>query len=500
MTEPARDDLACEIDEHSLSALCDPSLDPAFRRAERVGAESAWWGHVPFAHWLCRVVKPKLFVELGTHTGVSYSAFCESVVRERLETRCFAVDSWRGDEHAGFYGDQVLAELRVFHDARYAAFSTLVRSTFDEASHKFVGGSIDLLHIDGLHTYEAVKHDFETWRPKLSERAVVLFHDTNERGGDFGVWRFWRELQQVYPSFEFLHHWGLGVLAVGQDVPEPIRQLCSLSKPEPIATIRERFAFLGERWVIDWRERDMAARMADRESQVQTTAKKVTELETELGKANAELAEFKTTSSNLQKRVAREISLRQELEAVVRLEAERRTRAEQEAVHWKNLAADSQKNLEERSAVGGQFAKIQLEQRSLINDRNAMLASASWRVTAPLRWLSRAVRRLSGFPLGRGPRVNPELGAEAMLLLNSGLFDPEWYLRHYPDVLVSGIDPVVHYLQSGAAEGRNPGPGFDGAWYLSQYADVAENKINPLLHYVSNGLAEGRQIRPIAGL
>ncbi len=78
------------------------------------------------------------------------------------------------------------------------------------------------------------------------------------------------------------------------------------------------------------------------------------------------------------------------------------------------------------------------------------------------------------------------------LIAESNLLDRDWYLLRNLDVAKTGGDPLLHYLQHGAAEGRDPGPEFCTRAYLERYPDVAEARINPLLHYVRHGRNEGR--------
>jgi hypothetical protein len=232
----------------ALSFLALPGIDPLFWSSVRAEVPSAWWTHVPFAHWLVSAMRPGVIVELGSHAGVSYSAMCEGVKRLGLDTKCYAVDTWEGDKHAGGYSNEIFDNLKQFNDAHYASFSTMLRCTFDEALNRFADNSIDLLHIDGLHTYEAVKHDFESWRCKLTAHGVVLFHDTNEHRDDFGVWKLWAELcAEGLPHFEFLHGHGLGVLAVGAQVSPAVLQLCAATGNPAETALRERFSGLGDR-------------------------------------------------------------------------------------------------------------------------------------------------------------------------------------------------------------------------------------------------------------
>jgi predicted O-methyltransferase YrrM len=223
-----------------LAALTSADLEALLWTSRRPTHGSAWHGHVAFAHWLVTAIRPELIVELGTQNGVSYAAFCHAVSAGGLPCRCFAVDTWQGDTQTGTYDDEIYNDLKQFNDAYYGRFSTLLRCTFDEALPGFQDGTIDLLHIDGLHTYEAVRHDFETWLPKLSQRAVVLFHDIAVREPHFGVWRLWQELRARYPSFSFEHSAGLGVLAVGPSTPAMVHQLCCVLDSWGASKLRER--------------------------------------------------------------------------------------------------------------------------------------------------------------------------------------------------------------------------------------------------------------------
>jgi hypothetical protein len=213
-------------------------------RPERI-APSTWLTHTPFAMFLVDILRPSLIVELGTQYGVSYCAFCQAVQILKLNTRCYAVDTWEGDAHVGEYGSEVIKDLRHHHDPRYSEFSQLLQSTFDEALKNFENKTIDLLHIDGYHSYEEVRNDFLNWLPKMSKRGVILFHDIHVRDIGFGVWKLWGELKKQYPYFDFPHGYGLGVLVVGKQYPPQMNLLLKVTND--LTIIKDFFFQLGVR-------------------------------------------------------------------------------------------------------------------------------------------------------------------------------------------------------------------------------------------------------------
>jgi hypothetical protein len=214
------------------------------RPTKRLVPPYTWVGHIPFAQFLIRIMRPRVIVELGTHSGNSFCAFCQAVLDEGLEAHVYAVDTWEGDAQAGHYDDSVLNDLAPYVRSVYGNFANLLRMTFDDGLRQFSDGSVDLLHIDGLHTYEAVRRDYEAWKDKLSPRGVVLFHDTQVFDRDFGVYRLWSELQEKHPGFEFLHSHGLGVLMVGNDTVPAVAGFIhlALENPDPIQLLFERIS------------------------------------------------------------------------------------------------------------------------------------------------------------------------------------------------------------------------------------------------------------------
>lgn len=326
-----------KIDE---SALIEP---------DRLVPPGPWVGHIPFMSWLISTMRPDLFVELGTHSGNSYCGACQAIARAGLPTRAFAVDTWQGDEHAGNYDESVLEDLRRHHDPRFAGFSTLLRMTFDEAVAHFEDGSVDLLHIDGLHTYDAVRHDFLNWQPKLSKRAIVLFHDTNVFERDFGVNRLWTELTTQYPSIHFEHCHGLGMLLVGQDQLPELLALCEAGGENPSGmSIRALFKELGERL-------QSRLLLAERDGQITNLNQVVAERDRHIASLSQTVAERDGQIASLNQAVAERDGQIVSLSQAV---AER----------------------------DGQIA-------SLSQAVGEIYGSTSWRMTAPLRLVKRQISR-----------------------------------------------------------------------------------------------------------
>jgi Methyltransferase domain len=190
--------------------MAQPDL-PSRHFEPRLYGVGAWMPHLHFGYDLVATFRPGLLVELGVDRGESYFAFCQAVVEHQTGARCFGVDTWCGDQHAGEYDETTFAQVCEHNRAYYESFSTLLRCQFDEAVLRFEDQSIDILHLDGLHTEDAIRHDLDSWIPKVRSGGLLLLHDVRVRSKGFGVWKIWDELQQQSRSWTFEDGPGLGV-------------------------------------------------------------------------------------------------------------------------------------------------------------------------------------------------------------------------------------------------------------------------------------------------
>ncbi|TVQ86597.1 MAG: hypothetical protein EA393_11955 [Bacteroidetes bacterium] len=206
--------------------------DYLYQKPSFLANPHGWIPHIPFAFFLVETMKPSVIVELGTYSGNSYFAFCQAVKNLQLLTRCYAVDTWQGDIHVGNYSNDVYETVKQINEKEFSGFSQLMQMQFDDAIHNFSDGSIDILHIDGTHTYDAVKNDFNRWLPKVKQGGVILLHDTLVRKKDFGVWKFLKEIKKQYVLLEFPFSEGLALVCKDNHTKQEIIDFIHLAKKD----------------------------------------------------------------------------------------------------------------------------------------------------------------------------------------------------------------------------------------------------------------------------
>ena len=174
---------------------------------------SAWTGHKDFANWLVKHMQPKITVELGVDHG--FSLFSLAVDNPG---QVYGIDLFEGDAHAGGRNpEEQFAAVEKFRTNNGFTNVTLIKDKFSAVAATWTE-KVDILHIDGLHHYDSVKEDYETWAPHLHEKSVILFHDT--AAFPDGPGRFLTE--QTLPRASFSHSAGLGVMTADQELLDAI--------------------------------------------------------------------------------------------------------------------------------------------------------------------------------------------------------------------------------------------------------------------------------------
>jgi cephalosporin hydroxylase len=153
--------------------------------------------------------EPSVVLEIGTHEGGTYWAWCQVA---SSTAKVVSID-FPGSE-------KVSARLRSY--LRPTQTETLIRADSHDphtvGSVDVLRGSVDLLFIDGDHGYEGVRADFENYAPLVKPGGLIAFHDVVLNDDPTSqVDRLWKQLRDLYDVRELIaddaHGWGgIGVL------------------------------------------------------------------------------------------------------------------------------------------------------------------------------------------------------------------------------------------------------------------------------------------------
>jgi len=159
--------------------------------------DAAW-----LLYGLARLMKPEACVEIGSARGKS-TCYIGLALKRNGRGKLYAIDPHTRTNWNDQGPVDTLAIIRKnLRKARVADYVEIVRKTSGEAVAGW-SARIDMLFIDGDHTYEGVKADWERFSPFMNPFGVVVFHDTlwnirpdpNWQREDMGVPRFVDELR-----------------------------------------------------------------------------------------------------------------------------------------------------------------------------------------------------------------------------------------------------------------------------------------------------------------
>ena len=81
------------------------------------------------------------------------------------------------------------------------------------------------------------------------------------------------------------------------------------------------------------------------------------------------------------------------------------------------------------------------------------------------------------------------------VISKSNEFNKEWYLKKYPKVKKSPMDPILYYIKIGIKKNHDPNPNFSSKGYIKLNFRGLKKFINPLVHYILHGKIEGRRTK-----
>lgn len=155
-----------------------------------------WMSGLDDARWMLyaavRLLRPGVVVEVGSARGLSTCTLALAC-RQNGTGKVYAIDpntpnDWSELETGGNNYDFLRDRVQYYG---LQPWCELLRMTSADAARKW-NQPIDFLFIDGDHSYDGVKHDFEAFSPWLTDGALVAFHDS--------AWEHYRDRKGYRPE------------------------------------------------------------------------------------------------------------------------------------------------------------------------------------------------------------------------------------------------------------------------------------------------------------
>ena len=291
------------------------------------------FGHAAFIHDLVHATRPSLLVEATIETGVSYFSMCQTILEAGLPAISYGALS---DSCTALDAER----LHAYNGAHYAQFSYLL-----DQPPVFAPASIDLLHITDVKA-------FANWRGRMRAGGIVLISGIVAHPSE------WQGVEHDYAEhFAFHHADGLGVIRIpggGTPVDFPFQAMGASAE-----YLRRHYiiynGYLERTLRVGLETQALEAKLDEMLAEIKAAEHERIVLDVELRQTQFDRADAKRTATHLELTVD---SLRQQL-AYARSELQRLEQALQ-------------------------------SERSLVS---AVVTSASWKLTAPLRKIAAFARR-----------------------------------------------------------------------------------------------------------
>jgi len=161
--------------------------------------------------------RPEVVLEIGTFQGGTFFLLAKVSSHNALLISMALPDVGKNE---GYF------PYRIPFYKRFASSSQKIKlirkdshkqSTLIKVKKKMKNRKIDLLFIDGDHSYEGVKKDFEMYAPLVREGGIIAFHDIIDVPDDdnCNVLQFWNEIKHDYEYQEFVEDWNQGNCGIG---------------------------------------------------------------------------------------------------------------------------------------------------------------------------------------------------------------------------------------------------------------------------------------------